>query len=386
MKKNIKEIIGVLSLSLILVSTFSVSACLPEMLKFYKDYSRSSIENLISIPAMAMVVMIILSPIICKWIDERIVICTGLVMIGTAGCVPFFITSFPIVFATRILLGLGIGLVNTRAVSLVGERFSGEQRMKLMGIRMSMESLGQAAMTFVAGLLLAIAWNRAFLVYLAAFLILVVYLLFVPGEKAVSETVANSGEKKVSHKLSGKEWIRIMGFVLLNGTAVSASTVLSLRVPNLIVDTGIGTATGGATVLSISVIAGFFGGLAFGKLMEILKKLALPVFAVMLFAGLIIILVSGNIVILTVGAAICGFFITEVLSYGFQVLSESTPKESLDIANAAALVGCNLGSSLTPLFLQGIDRINGQMTTCFWFYGILVIGVALLNIKGGNRA
>ena len=386
-KKNTREVVGILSLSLILVSTFSVSACLPDMLKYYSGYSRASVEMLVSIPSMVMVVMIALSPIIGRLVHERIIICTGLVLIGIAGVIPFFVTEFPVVMISRMLLGAGIGLVNTRAVSLIGERFDGKQKVKLMGIRLSMEGLGQAAMTYIAGLLLVSGWNRAFLVYVAAFFILITYLAFVRDEqidgKHPSSHAVDSGSVAVradsAHKISAKEWKKVLCFVFLNGLAVSTTTVISLRVPNLIVDMNFGSASDSATVLTLSIIAGFGGGMVFGKMMDFLKQHALTFFFAMVVAGLCMIAACANLVMIAAGAVLCGFFLPSILSYGFHFVSECAPKGALDTVNAATLVGCNLGASLTPVFLSGIDRIHDAMVTCFVFYAVVLLVLLIVN-------
>lgn len=386
-KQNKREVIGILSLSLILVSTFSVSACLPDMLKFYSSYSRASVEMLVSIPSMVMVVMIAISPVIGKLVHERIIICTGLVLIGVAGVIPVFVTDFSIVMISRILLGTGIGLVNTRAVSLIGERFEGKQKVRLMGIRLSMEGLGQAAMTYIAGLLLVSGWNRAFLVYVAAFFILITYLAFVRDEKTEEEKPTGYGAASDSEtestasarRITAKEWKKILCFVFLNGLAVSTTTVISLRVPNLIVDMNFGSASDGATVLTLSIIAGFAGGMVFGKMMDFLKRHALTFFFAMVVVGLGMIAVCANLVMIAAGAVLCGFFLPSILSYGFHFVSECAPKGALDTVNAATLVGCNLGASLTPLLLSGVDRIHESMVTCFVFYAIVLLALLVMN-------
>ena len=182
-KTNFFEIIGVLSLSLILTSAFSISGSVPSMLEVFEGYSRSNIELLISVPSFFMMTMIALSPFLTKLIPERPMIVTGLLLFGIAGVVPVFVKSFPIIFSSRIFLGIGTGLINGKAVTIIGERFTGELRQKLQGIRCSMETLGQATLTLVAGQLLVFGWNYSFLIYAAAFLVLFLYLTCVPVGK-----------------------------------------------------------------------------------------------------------------------------------------------------------------------------------------------------------
>lgn len=63
-----------------------------------------------------------------------------------------FINNFAIIVASRLLVGAGIGLFTSLAVSLIGDCFSGEEQKTLIGIQGAMGTLGNSSMTFVAGL------------------------------------------------------------------------------------------------------------------------------------------------------------------------------------------------------------------------------------------
>lgn len=377
-KSNYMEIIGVLSLSLILTTSISVSSSLPEMLIVFSEHSRSSLELLMSIPAFAMMIIIALSPTLSRFISERSMITTGLLILGISGMVPVFFTSYEIIFLSRILLGVGAGLINTKAVSMIGERFSGDMQQKLQGIRCSMETLGQATLTLVAGQLLRFGWNYPFLIYGAAFIILLLYLICVPNTKMVSNTA--SKVENNNRKITSKEWLFILQSTLLGGLMVSSSVVISLRIPSRLIENGIGTAVDSATILSIATFAGFLGGLAFGSLARKLKKALLPFSLCMTATGLIFIIFGNDLVIMALGTSLCNFFITNCMSDMFSNLPEQLPKESLNTANAIVLVGCNLGSFIAPFILQIIGLINPELSAGFWTYAavFLVIGIGIL--------
>ena len=60
--KNITEKLAILSLSLMLVSTYSISAVLPSMLGYFDKLSPSQVDILISIPSFAIMIMILIFP------------------------------------------------------------------------------------------------------------------------------------------------------------------------------------------------------------------------------------------------------------------------------------------------------------------------------------
>ncbi|MBR5315498.1 MAG: MFS transporter [Firmicutes bacterium] len=384
-RTNYMEMIGILSLSLLITSPMTVSGSLPQILEEFSEYPRAMVENLMSIPSFPIMIIIALTPFLLKHIKEKTMVVTGLFFIGVAGVIPFFVTSFPVIFASRIGLGIGIGLVNTLAVSLIGERYTGDLRQRLQGIRCSMETLGEATLFFIAGQLLAFGWKAPFLVYGLALIILFIYIFFVPETENRREQNAQPEERKEKRKISPKSWSLIIKNALLGGLIVSTMTANALRLSTYLVETSLGTATEGSTILSISIYAGFFGGFLFGFLANRLQKLLFPVSAILTAVGLFGIVSTESLVVITIAASVCGMFMTIILSHMFNSLSDQFPAEDLNTANAIVLVGCNVGSFVTPFFLSIVGIINPSLHMGFLAYGVvyLILGVAALakNIK-----
>ena len=185
MKKTMEKT-AILSLSLLLVSTYSVSAALPAMLEHFSGYARSSVEQLISITSFAIMMVIILNTWISRYLSERISIVAGVILMAVGGSAPMFCQTYAVLFAARILLGIGIGLMNSHAINMINERYEGDERATLLGFRSSAEVLGNAVLTLIAGQLLAYGWPKAFAIYLCGIPVLVLYLGFVtPKEKNV---------------------------------------------------------------------------------------------------------------------------------------------------------------------------------------------------------
>lgn len=384
-KSKIMEMIGILSLSLVLTSSLAVSGTLPSMLKYFHGYSRASVETIISIPAVMMTIIIALTPFITRVFHERTITCVGLMMIGICGILPVFISEYLVVLASRVFLGIGIGLVNTRAVSMVGERFTGNLGAKLQGIRVSMESLGQTVLTLIAGQLLVFGWKSAYLIYLIAFVILLLYFLFVPKLEKKENVEQVKGKKNQIGKMTGKDWKITLILAVFAGLLVSTNVANSLRIPGHVVGNHIGSVVMGNNILSISVFMGFVGGLCFGKFFEKMKKWILPCFLCTTAVGLILIGIGNNILFVIAGVALCGFSITNCLSYVFNCLAASINSELLNTANAIVLVGCNLGASAAPYILRAVGVISSEVCAGFIAYAItfaaIAILVGILNIK-----
>lgn len=364
-KGNAIEIIAILSLSFILTSTYSVSGVVPTLLEAFPFYSRSSIEFLISIPSISMIVMIALSPLLAKFFSERSTIVSGLLIAGIAGITPFFTTSFSMIFISRLITGIGFGLINTCAISMISERFTGKKRAHLLGYRTSIETLGQAILTLFAGQLLVWGWQPAFLIYSIAFPLLALYLLFVPNKEVKTQ---NTFTKE---KLHLDQLLPILTSALFGGLLIATNTANSLRIPSYIVENNLASTLTANRVLSLFMFAGFIGGAFFGKLFTLLKKYFLTV---LLFAGglgLIFIPLSTSIYFIAIGAFLSGFTITSTVSSIFTRLPEKIPLTFLNTANAMVLIGCNLGATIAPLLLNWIGKINAGLDFPFIIFAII---------------
>ena len=377
-KTNHLEVIGILSLSFLLTSNYAVSSCLPEMMKTFEGYDRTKVDFLISCPSMAMMVMIALTPILSRLLKERFTVITALLLMGGCGIVPVFTTSYPLILASRLLMGVGTGLLNAKAVSLIGERFTGSQRSRLQGIRCSMETIGQSSLMLVAGQFLRFGWNYAFMVYATAFAILIMYLTFVPANKQASAKLPNGNETRSHTPYTAKHKMIILSNFLLGMALVSAAVLLSMRVTTYVVETGIGSDVNGATILSVSVFVGFFGGLVFGKWYELLKQMVLPLGLMIITIGMVTIGFAGNLLTVAIGACLCNFGVTLSTSYMFNGLSEHLPIETLHTSNALVLIGCNLGSWTISFVLKVIAMIHPSVSAGFITYAVLFAALAAM--------
>ena len=371
-RKNLFEIIGVLSLSFMLTCAMAISGAIPAMIEAFPGYSRSSVEFLLSVTSFMMMLMVALSPIISRYIPERLIVITGLVIYTISGITPVFIQSYPVMFISRILLGLGTGLINTKAISMIGERFTGELQQKLQGIRCSMETLGQTILTLVAGQLLVFGWNYSFLIYGASLIILILFVAFVP-ERKMDASITNSSEITEKGSLTFADMPFLIGNALLGFLMVSTNVSLSLRISSYVIEVGIGTAADGATIMGISTFAGFIAGIAFGFMSKKLGKILLPVSLLIGISGLFTVILAHNFILTAAGTALIGFCVTCCTSIVFGSLPERFPANKLTTVNAVVLMGCNLGCFAAPFLLRIVDQINPAISTAFWAYGIIYL-------------
>lgn len=137
--KTKMEKFAILSLSWMLISTYSVSTALPAMKEYYIEYSGSQVEFLVSAAALGITFTILFNTVIAKYLKERLMVTGGLLLLAVSGIVPVFTDIYPVILGSRFLLGIGIGLVNVKAISMISERYSGREQETLLGFRSSLK-------------------------------------------------------------------------------------------------------------------------------------------------------------------------------------------------------------------------------------------------------
>ena len=370
--KTKMEKFAILSLSWMLISTYSVSTALPAMKEYYIEYSGSQVEFLVSAAALGITFTILFNTVIAKYLKERLMVAGGLLLLSGSGIVPGFTDVYPVILGSRFLFGIGVGLVNVKAISIISERYSGREQETLLGFRSSFEMLGNAVLTLIAGQLLAFGWQKAFLVYALGFLVLALYLLFVPEKE---ETMHTAIEKSTSGMFNQKNIRTAIFYTICGFLLVVANAACSLRIPVLVEERGFGTASTASIVLSILMIVGILAGFFYGNLLKICRKKIFFFCLAGYCAGMVLMAAAGSFLLFMAGVVMTGFAHTTGITCVFNGAAADEPGELLSVVNSIVLVGCNLGSACAPFLIGGIELV--------WpvsFAAFPVIGIVLLLI------
>lgn len=365
---KILEKMSLLGLSLLLISAFSISTALPPMLDYYSPtYNASQVELLVSVPSFSVVAMLLLNPFVDKWLNDRQLIMTGLILLSSAGIFPFFVQWYPLVLLSRLVFGMGIGFINAKAISIISQRYQGKERIQMLGIRGSVELIGGASCSLLVGQLLKIHWTLAFLIYGFGFIILAMYLLFVPP----MEQIEKKEIQKSKQGLNKKDFAMILGMALLSGFVICINSSISLRVPLFQVDGK--TIVGGesALVLSLEQGIGIAAGLSFASLLAHIKNRLLPMALLCLSICLFGIALANNLLTLILSSVGVGFFYSIILTFIFHRLSECIARNLLNKATAYVLLGCNLGSAVSPYVLKLLALVSSSFSWIFLAYAIV---------------
>ena len=380
--KRFMEKASILALSLVLTTAFSISSSLPAMFQYYKNYSSSQVELLVSLPSIGIMSLLMFNSVLERFVSERFMIILGLILYSICGLIPFFNQSYNLVFASRFVFGLGLGMMNPRAIAIISERFQGRERVQMLGYRGSAEVVGMALLTLAVGQLLHFGWTTTFLVYTVGFIVLALYLMFVPYEKNESD---KHKHLKSVRKMTRKQIHLSIFLAFIAGMIVCANVAITLRIPSLVLQAEIGNAETASWILSCMQLVGILAGVSFASLVNALKNRLLTITGIVFGLSQIMIGLSSQIYFLSLSALLAGFAYSISLTAVFHIVSEKIPAYLVNRATAIVVLGCSSGASVSTFVLSLIGIISSTPTFIFSVLGVLMMGISTLAAIVANQ-
>ena len=365
--KKLLEKVSILSLSLVLTTSFSISSALPYMFEYYKDLPKSQIELLVSLPSAGIMVTLFLNTIIERYLDERKMIITGLLILSLFGMVPFFNQAYPVLFISRFIFGMGVGLINAKAISIISERYQGRERIQTLGFRGSAEVVGTALVTLLVGFLLQFGWTSSFLAYGAGLIVLFLFMTFVPYHQQEEIQHIQSNHKEPLQK---EEWKLTIILAIVAAMIVLCNVGVTLRIPSIVAYTFKDQHNSASFILSAMQLIGILAGLTFSGLVHLFKSKLITYAGIAYGFSLMAVALSPSIPLLAISALFSGYTYSTALTMVFQILSAKIPARRLNQVTSVAVLGCSFGAAITPFALNTIGLISDSNAFIFTVLGM----------------
>lgn len=126
----------------------------------------------------------------------------GLLPYGALGITVYWLQGPWLVLSNRILLGGITAVVMASSTVLISQWYIGNERLKMIAKQGMAIELGGVLFLFLGGKLASIHWAYPLSLYLAAWLFLLMLLLFVPRKHPSQKPESESDNKRVKHGLS----------------------------------------------------------------------------------------------------------------------------------------------------------------------------------------
>ena len=366
--KSILQKGAILSISLMLTSSQAINGIIPQM-KQSLGISQSQSELLGTVPSVTVIIFILLSSYFAKRVGMKKTIILGLLLAGVGGILPAFMANFQIVLISRVILGAGLGLYNSLAVTYISSLYSGDTRATLLGIRNSMEALGQTILIFLAGLLVNITWTASFLVYAVAFPIAFLFAMKVPEIRNEQNDISKNDVKE---KMNPIVFVLVLFAILL----VMNSIAISVRFASIATEIK-GGEFNASNYLALMPILGILAGFIFGPVNKWIGKGTLYLGIIFyIVSNLLIATSNGNMTFLLMGLFLSSITGSWCFPFIFSNLDKVTTKNTINFATSLIFIGCNIGNFIAPIVMELAQLLTGSthLTAPFYvFAGIFML-------------
>lgn len=364
-----------------------VNSTIPAMKQTFSGQSIALIESITTVVNMFVTIFVLVSGFLVNKIGQKQTALLGIAIAAASSIVPVFSSDFYVVLGSRAVLGVGISLSNALAASLLTAFFEGNELAKFMGWRTAAGGVGTSLMTMCAGQLLKISWHYSYLVYILFIPTLLLFIFFVPEpekfgirkqDKKEAKEVSQVVDQDTGSKFKGLATVlalAIMFFFFLVG-----ATIFGVKLAQIFVAKGIGTASDASVIASIFTLSQMFGGILFGVCYKNFGTKMLPVTIALRGLPLLIIAAATSRTVIGLAAVVFGLAGGLTVSVIFMTVSRVINSKNATLYNAIPMVGSNLGAFCAPFIAKymGTTPDGAMRSAGFMYLGMSVIIILVL--------
>lgn len=126
-------------------------------------------------------------------VNRKSILVPSLVIYGLTGLVSFFITDFSSLLVLRFLQGVGVAGMTSMAMLVIGDVFTGLDRVAAMSRISIAFALGMVFAPVIGGGLAMLGWNYAFLFFTLSLPFAIIMTILLPETKVRTDTAVHTG-------------------------------------------------------------------------------------------------------------------------------------------------------------------------------------------------
>lgn len=275
----------------------------------------------------------------------------GILTMSLGGAFPFLmpdITNYAYVIVSRVIVGLGLGLMFPVGNATIIAFYDGEERSRMLGLGITIQFVFNIIYTTVAGFLTEVGWNYSFLAYLIGLVPLVLVIAWMPEAKtfvaqakaAQSTQQSAVGKEAIPHAIWGYAVYALIGWICVVGVQVITSTVLDAR--------GIAGPSEAALVINCCGIGTIVCGLVFPKLVSLFKNRLFGVSALLMVVGIIPCFVATSAPVYALGVFVLGFGGSAFFTAAQDATGNIAPTGRIPFVSGIMTSMMNLGPFIAP--------------------------------------
>ncbi len=356
-KKRIKAVVAGLSVCQGL--QYTVSPVLDRISAHFEEIDVSLVQMLVTSPALLSMIVALIAGRLVVRITKKQLLVFGTFICGVTGFIPLLADNFPLLFLSRTIFGIGLGITTALNTVVVADYFEGEERVAVMGLQGASVGTGMLFITTISGWLGSTNFTNTYIMHLIAFGCMLLVMLFLPESEKITKT--EEAHIQISRGVWEITAAGVLEFIFL----ISFTTNIAMHVRNHFSGSPMlaGMLTG---IFSVTII---ISGLLLKYVYRLAGKYTLSLGIFSFAAGaFVLVLFPSSQIGLAAGAVFCG--ISQGIFVPQAMCETASAANPISRTMAAALFTCGIcgGQLISPLVLNYISEfIFGSVTTDYVF-------------------
>jgi MFS family permease len=377
-----------LSSSLTVMAGATVSPALPAMKQQFAgaiadpDLRATLVKLVITLPALFIVIGSPIAGMIVDRFGRKSLLLISTICYGLAGSSGLYLENLTLILVGRALLGLAVSGVMVSATTLIADYYAGPARAAFMGLQAGSMGLGGVLFLTLGGALAQQNWHFPFGIYLFAWLIVPLILLFVaepersPSQVQASDTATQTTPIGVLVMIYGLTTLSQIAFYLI-----------PVQLPFFLDDLLKAAPTQSGMAIALCTLFSAAASLTYGKLKQRMEFITfLPIVFGLMGIGYLLIGQSANWAQVLAGLAIAGMGLGILMPNMNVWLSSAVADALRGRALGWLSTSMFLGQFLSPIITQPLTKTLGLGGTYALVGGILaMLGLSLALLKSQVR-
>lgn len=310
--------------------------------------------------------------VIDRWGRKRLFV-AALALYGISGASGFFLTSLPVILASRFILGISVAAITTCATALIGDYSQRSKLGTIMGRQSLFMAFGNLVFVSLSGVLADHSWRWPFLIYAIAFLILPGAVMLITEPRSGRDAGATRlGETKEAMPVTRTAFVYLVGF---------ANMVVYFMVPvYLPFYVRSFPDSNSMKVGGLLALVGLTWGISSSQYYRLSKSLSferIAMLALALIATAYLLLSSAtDYFVVIVALVLVGIGLGAILPNLNAWLLSIVPAEMKGRAIGALVLFVFMGQFLSPVITQPLTSTVG-MSRSYLIAGLLLASIAL---------
>lgn len=350
----------------------AISPILGDLNHIFPKASDLEIQMLTSLPSLLIIPFVLLSGRFSVGKYKLRILTTGLVIFLLSGIACFFARSMAALIVISCILGMGAGMVIPLSTGLVVDYFTGDYRVKQLGISSAINNLTLVLATSLTGYLATRDWHLPFLVYTLPAVSLAL-IPFLHRQKSAPEP---AGSDQLKHTAIDRR--KLIGLMLLYFFITYSVLVITFYASFLIDDYKIDSSFSGF-MISAFFLAIMLPGFFINYIISVLRSYVNVVSLASIAAGLVAVGVFRSPYMLLAGSILAGLGYGVMQPLIYDKAAVIAPPRLATLALSFVMAVNYLSVMVCPFivdFFRDVMHANGE-TFPFMFNAALTVLVMI---------